>query len=273
MCFRTSRTLSGLPIHHPGLDVPSSDWGGLALAAHASSPGPLFATSVRHLFTFLVFTFLVGGCSLFEDQGKPIDADDPRLHDIEHVKPILPAKLNRHVHIKNISYPIQGRSVAGLNEAMQRGSPCKASILHHESEQSIACTQSRFSLVLNDASPEHVTGLCRSESFQVRLRITLTLPEWTNPEEGAHGMVDAWAFFHRALTRHEEGHAHIAIREFIEFEQAVDDAFAELPENACADKQRIFVRLWKIFFDKIVARNREYDRRTAHGVNNGTSFY
>ncbi|MBF0147832.1 MAG: DUF922 domain-containing protein [Magnetococcales bacterium] len=213
------------------------------------------------------------GCSLFEDKKTAIDDDDPRLKDIEHIPPAIPAPLASFIERKEVSYDIQGRSVAELNEAMQKASPCIASILHHENEKSVACTQSRFTLAHNDAPPNRVQGLCRTEQFRLRLRITITLPEWTNALDGHFGVADAWEFFHRALTRHEEGHANIAISEFIKFDQEVTQALAQRPDSTCERKQRLFTKVWQRSYRKVKQRNQEYDRRTANGVNNGTSFY
>lgn len=195
------------------------------------------------------------------------------MSDREHTAPIIPDKSRKSIHVKNITYDIRGRSVAELNEEMQKNTPCTTDPLHHGTEKSVACTQSRFTLAVNDATPDKIEGLCRSESFRLKLKITTTLPSWTNTTDGDYGVLDAWEFFHKALTRHESGHANIAIRELIDFEQAVDDAFSERPEGACEEKQSIFSKLWKQTFEKIKTRNQEYDQRTAHGINNGTSFY
>ncbi|HIJ82661.1 MAG: hypothetical protein HW380_1668 [Magnetococcales bacterium] len=221
---------------------------------------------------FFSLILVVAGC-VFMERGTKLPDDDPRLKDAEHDPPVIPEFIGKYLTIKKNTYEIRGRSVVELNEEMQKKSPCKATVFHHDSEKSIACTQSRFTLALNDANPSQVQGLCRSESFRLQLRITITLPQWSNTSDGDYGVLNAWDFFHKALTRHEDGHAYIAIRELIDFEQAVDDAFSERPENDCEDRRQIFSKLWQQAFEKVKKRNQDYDQRTANGINNGTSFY
>ncbi|MCX7034330.1 MAG: DUF922 domain-containing protein [Arenimonas sp.] len=108
---------------------------------------------------------------------------------------------------------------------------------------------------------------CRLSALAIHLDLAIDLPEWqpsgtTRPELRAR-----WAQMISALTRHEEGHRDNAIWAAKELHERL----SQLGEGADCDAlgklaQREMFRV-KLRFN---LREQAYDRRTGHGVSQGT---
>lgn len=112
-------------------------------------------------------------------------------------------------------------------------------------------------------------GRARLDHFKIRARAVVTLPRW-NPTPGASvEMRHRWQRYLDALTLHEEGHVRLARHAVSQIRREVS-ALKDF-----ATKQELEAELRRIT-EKVLAstrqQEREYDRRTGHGVTQGASL-
>jgi predicted secreted Zn-dependent protease len=108
---------------------------------------------------------------------------------------------------------------------------------------------------------------CRLGGLAVRMDLTMDLPEWTPAGPTRRGLRERWQGMLSALTRHEEGHrenamwlAHEVHRRLSSLGEAKDcKALGKL-----AQRELFRVKL------RFELREQTYDRRTGHGVGQGS---
>ena len=112
------------------------------------------------------------------------------------------------------------------------------------------------------SSSETAEG-CRCTSFSTKISITTFLPRWSPSAEASPRTKEQWTKFVNALADHELGHARIALAAAEEVrKQAVLITSAPscqvLKEKLNSSAERVL--------DAHRQREKEYDRRTNHGV-------
>lgn len=109
-------------------------------------------------------------------------------------------------------------------------------------------------------------GAYRCGGFTTTTTIRMVLPRWTPPEGVADSVREEWERYITALTKHEQGHAQFALSTAGELNRRVAEVGTE--PNPVSLKSRV---------DGIIAqtiqefhqREREYDRLTRHGLEQG----
>jgi predicted secreted Zn-dependent protease len=112
-------------------------------------------------------------------------------------------------------------------------------------------------------------GGCRLEDLQIRLDVHIHLPAWVPAGVAVRGLETRWLAMLAGLTRHEEGHRDNALR-------AADElllALASLPAQPdCRRLQRAVDRTRFQAETRYRMRDQSYDRRTRHGINQGSQL-
>lgn len=108
---------------------------------------------------------------------------------------------------------------------------------------------------------------CRLATLYVRMDLVLDLPVWRPAGVTRRELRARWERMISALTRHEEGHRDNAVRAARELHQRLS-ALGEHQDCEALGKQaqREMFRV-KLRFD---LREQAYDRRTGHGVSQGS---
>ena len=110
---------------------------------------------------------------------------------------------------------------------------------------------------------------CAIASVTTTVKVTMTLPRWSNENGGSSAVRTQWARYLAALESHEQGHR----RHGINAANEVDRAIAVMPSagdcdalgaNANATATRILRRYNQMDLD--------YDRETEHGATQGARF-
>ncbi len=110
--------------------------------------------------------------------------------------------------------------------------------------------------------------VCRLRSAEVRLDITMVLPEWLDAESGPEPLQARWREFEEAVRKHEDGHVRLFIegaRDLLRRIQRVQAGTCEAVELEVDEQGRISIE----HFDD---RQSQYDRDTRGGQTQGVCW-
>jgi predicted secreted Zn-dependent protease len=112
-------------------------------------------------------------------------------------------------------------------------------------------------------------GMCRIQTVATAVKIVMTLPQWDDERSASNGLRTRWHQFITALTAHENGHrAH-----GMDAGREIDRAIAALPPQAnCAAAGAAANHLGNEIIHKYNELDFDYDRKTGHGLAQGTRF-
>ena len=116
----------------------------------------------------------------------------------------------------------------------------------------------------------HKTGrACAIASVNTGLKVTITLPQWSDESSADRAMRQRWARYLAALELHEQGHR----RHGIDAANEIDRTIAAVPAAGSCDALGAEVNaLGKSILQKYHQRDRDYDRDTRHGATQGARF-
>jgi predicted secreted Zn-dependent protease len=104
---------------------------------------------------------------------------------------------------------------------------------------------------------------CSCTSFSTTTKITTTLPRWQPPSDVLPPVKEQWTRYFTNLAQHEAGHARIGLAAATEVGKGISQTGAQ--PDCDQLKRTINERAGKVV-DDYRAREKEYDRRTAHGT-------
>jgi predicted secreted Zn-dependent protease len=104
---------------------------------------------------------------------------------------------------------------------------------------------------------------CSCTSFSTTTKIVTTLPRWTPPTNVWPSAKEQWTRYFTNLAQHEAGHARIGTAAATEVGKSISQTGTQ--PNCDQLKRTISERAGKVV-DDYRAREKEYDRRTAHGT-------
>lgn len=162
------------------------------------------------------------------------------------------------VHCSTNYYPITGSTLREMQEAIRRNRPA------HVDREALTewNVRVRFGVVgFQDAY--------RCGGFTTLTTIRITLPRWTPPEGVSESVSGAWDRYIKALRGHEEGHARFALAAAAEMHRRVAALGTESdPTSLKWRVDGIVVETLEEFHK----REREYDRLTGHGLEQGATL-
>jgi predicted secreted Zn-dependent protease len=110
---------------------------------------------------------------------------------------------------------------------------------------------------------------CAIASVTTSVKVTMTLPRWSNEGSANSATRQQWARYLAALEQHEQGHR----RHGVEAANEIDVAIAALPSAASCDALSATANaLGKSIIQKYVQRDVDFDRDTRHGITQGARF-
>ena len=104
---------------------------------------------------------------------------------------------------------------------------------------------------------------CSCSTFSITTKIVTTLPRWTPPTNVFPEVKEQWTRYFTNLAQHEAGHARIGIAAASEVARSLSQTGSQ--PNCEQLKRTIHERAGRIVED-YRAREKEYDRITAHGA-------
>ena len=99
----------------------------------------------------------------------------------------------------------------------------------------------------------------------VTLRPIIDLPEWTGYSAAPSADQRIWDRMIRILGQHEDNHHAISLRLINEFKEEIEGASEPMNRRAVRARARVLIRTHN-------SEQQAYDRRSAHGVNEGVSL-
>jgi len=112
-------------------------------------------------------------------------------------------------------------------------------------------------------------GRCVLTKPEVGFKGEIIMPRWANRGGASTQVVAYWNRFEAALLVHEQGH----IANGRDFERELAGALgAVAPAPDCATLDRAVKSLYDSLYQKYLARDKEYDRRTGHGRTQDANF-
>lgn len=112
-----------------------------------------------------------------------------------------------------------------------------------------------------------VGTLCQLRVPRVRALVTMTLPQWSDPQSDP-ALTKRWQRFSDALRCHEEGHREHGRLAAMTLQQALES----LPEMSCSALKEAVRELRQTIDSEYRDADARYDAKTAHGRKQGVRF-
>ena len=109
---------------------------------------------------------------------------------------------------------------------------------------------------------------CYMTNVTSTVDVNFTLPKWVNRDDSNSTLIRKWDQYHTALIDHENGHKDIGVNAAKEIESQL----LKLSSSNCSSLERKANTLGKKILNEYIAIEKEYDKETNHGMNNGTKF-
>lgn len=108
-------------------------------------------------------------------------------------------------------------------------------------------------------------SMCRLTQLNVAINIEYLLPRLQNPASLDESLSNRWDSYYEKLFAHEEQHKDFAVMAARELEQSLES----IPQMSCFQLENQLNDEADKILDKYDKLEREYDRKTNHGVNQG----
>jgi predicted secreted Zn-dependent protease len=165
------------------------------------------------------------------------------------------------VNIETTYYIIKGSTANELRKEMN-----SKSTIMQDGELIDAFTSWDVSWQLN-WNPKN--DKCHITTVSSNLDVTFTLPKWTSRDKADKNTIKQWDRYYKALIQHESGHRDIAV-------QAAENIEKEIlglgPSSSCKELEKKANQTGKITLNKYIALEKEYDKKTNHGMQDGAIF-
>ncbi len=109
---------------------------------------------------------------------------------------------------------------------------------------------------------------CRLQSAEVRLDITMILPEWLDAESGPEPLQARWREFEEAVRKHEDDH----VRLFIEGARDLLRRIQRVQAGTCETVELEVDEQARISREHLAERQSQYDRDTRGGQTQGVCW-
>lgn len=113
---------------------------------------------------------------------------------------------------------------------------------------------------------EHRGPRCVLQSHATRVEGRMTLPRWNPPQGAADGLMREWEAYSAALREHEDGHYAIGTAAAAEIRRRLGELRGTV---GCEALEQAIGETAEAVLEEFRARERAYDRDTAHGARQG----
>ena len=113
------------------------------------------------------------------------------------------------------------------------------------------------------------TDGCEITRINTTLDVVYTLPKLTHISSLPDALSRQWNDYYTALYEHERGHKDIGVKAAIEIEEIIS---AMAPKATCPQLEQAANDLARNVIQKYSRIEKDYDRRTNHGLNTGVVF-
>ncbi len=107
---------------------------------------------------------------------------------------------------------------------------------------------------------------CTLKNVIVITEIKIVMPKWVNYSSAKKEVRQIWDKYYKALLDHENGHKEIGLKAADEIEKEIKKI---KPKSSCDELERDINRNGDYVIAKYNSVEKEYDRKTNHGLNTG----
>ncbi len=157
------------------------------------------------------------------------------------------------ISVQTRYYPVQGEDLKSLHESMQRNGPGGRFL-----------AQTEWNIQWNYRWLKS-GGLCRLTATEVTVDISMLMPEPTQAERFSARLQQSWQRFYDALLRHEQHHRDYGILAA----QELDELLSAQGPQPCHGFENELSSLARAVIAKYERLEKDYDRQTNHGINEG----
>ena len=110
---------------------------------------------------------------------------------------------------------------------------------------------------------------CEVTHGETELEVTMTLPDWQRPADADPDLALAWNAFMENLRVHEQGHVTIALQGAAAIDDRLDAGFTA---STCTEAGTMAEDAASRIFERYARASKRYDRKTSHGLTQGTAL-
>ena len=109
---------------------------------------------------------------------------------------------------------------------------------------------------------------CSMTTVTTQVDVTYTLPQWVDRKAAPAQLQKKWDRYYNALIDHEHGHKEFGLKAA----KAIELALSGMGHESCDRLQHDANSKGNKILDKYIAREKQYDIKTRHGMNDGAVF-
>lgn len=164
------------------------------------------------------------------------------------------------IDIDTIYYSVYGTTAHALRQDMNAKNPINESGNKHDAYTSWT-VKWHFNWYIQDKQ-------CHIKNVTTQVDVALTLPKWESRSHSNTILIHQWDRYYQALTTHENGHKEFGINAAAE----IKNKLSFLSSRTCQTLEKEANTLGREIINKYIDIEKEYDRKTNHGINNGAAF-
>ena len=147
-------------------------------------------------------------------------------------------------------YPVNGANLMAAYRAMRASSP--------DGFAGWARWRVKYDLAKTEPSNDQ----CKVSGVKIRVDGDILMPEWKQEREAPQGDQLRWRTMYNGLKRHEDGH----VQHGREFGMLLKERLLGLGNMPCGQLDAKAKLEYQLLYGNLNNRDREYDRRTNHGL-------
>lgn len=168
-----------------------------------------------------------------------------------------PAIAEPEIIIQTRHFPVIGHDSASIRRSIEKNGPVgKNGTRYHA--HTVKDIQWDYRWIESNSS-------CRLTQLNVSITVEYLLPRLQNPESLDETIRSRWDHYYQKLLAHEQQHKDFGVMAARELEQSLES----IPQMSCFRLENQLRDEADRILDKYDALEREYDRKTNHGVNQG----
>ncbi len=115
---------------------------------------------------------------------------------------------------------------------------------------------------------ENTASYCSMTTVTTSVDINFTLPSWVDRDSAPAALRKKWDRYYAALIEHEHGHKEFGVKAA----KAIELSLSGMGRDTCSALQRDSGNQANKILEKYIAREKQYDIDTRHGMDDGAVF-
>ena len=165
------------------------------------------------------------------------------------------------VDVKVDYYWVSGRTASEIRNDLNRKTPIRQDGKKYDAHTDWFV---KWNFWWNESS-----GLCTIKKVETRVDVQYVLPKLNRSGSIPSSLKQKWETYKKAFLHHENGHKDMGVRAAREIEKEIRNM---APRRTCKQLEIDANRLGDKIVKKYKDVEREYDRKTNHGMNEGAVF-